>query len=481
MRTLNYDETVRALQGAIDRECENTTARLNAMGEVARAAEKQAGAPSLDGTIEIEKRNAIVVLAGILQPLYEHGLHLMTPIERVQFIEAQLVSGVAGVKDPAGGYITTPQVQLELIKGFVRLMVADSLHAVKEMEAAGIKVYWPDDASPENPVGRAFLIITPKGTCAVKATRGALMIYMRWLNRATLLASAELAYLRSPELGDESPQAEIVTEWCKLESHIQLYKAKLFVLDNELLDAIEDTVVYPSDETLELPFPSTWVEVAHRGKCDYSGWLFCKQPLMMRRILYDHTGMLKYRKPPYPTSLDTLMADESVWYADANYAGYENNGIVVTNESADDLYTATRTKLPLRIIKYLTSKNITYEMQTRAYKGSSKAKKKQPPKSYRVTEVRKEYVARLREQVATGTGRKLDHRIDVPRHRVRYRYCPNCEKRRIIKECLKLEPCKECGTVADLDNAKIVVKWRGPFPKGPDIDDQVIRRIYRLR
>jgi len=428
-----------------------------------------------------EQTNAILILATVMLPL-SRAMHLMTPKEKFLFLQAQLIAGLAGIAGPEG-YITTTQTQLSLVHAFTAPLLGSGKKVVAKMEESGVEVHSAETAAGKQLRGDALIIPTTigkHGTRAVELTRASLSVYMSWITSVTLHCCGEIAGSKELDIPRDQRNG-IVDQWVIIESHIALLKAKLFILDNELLNAIENTVVYPSDEPLELPFKSVWVEPAHRGAVDYGGWSFCDLYLMADNVRHAYRGMLKLRKKITTTANTYTVPNQSTWYAPEAYQGYDDDGIVLLTLGGEDLRTATETRMPLRIIKYLMSKNITYELQTRQYTGSSKVKRKNPPKPYHVTEVRNDYVLRIRDQIATGTGTKLDHRVSVQRHKVRYRYCPNCDKRRTIKELLKVEPCKECGTVTPLRNAKMIVKWRGPFEKGPDVDEQALRHLYRVR
>lgn len=252
-------------------------------------------------------------------------------------------------------------------------------------------------------------------------------------------------------------------------------RAKVFVIDNAVLDAIDSASLDLNTEPLVVPYPAVWVEVAHRDKTANYGWLFTEQDAgIVRANGTDVSGIVMMNVLRVPGGWDfegyTLAHDE--------YRGYDDDGVIV-EDTPEQLTHARSTRMPARILDYLSSKFIEYELHHRTYNGGSKARRKQRYKSYHVVEIKKSYKQYIIDN--PGVGKPLDHRVDVVKHPVRYRYCSNCEKRVFVRTILKKGECPECGASITLATVKVVKKERGPLVRKPHLVAQVARTFYRAR
>jgi len=296
-------------------------------------------------------------------------------------------------------------------------------------------------------------------------------------------------------------------------SNLMFRKAKIFVVDNDVLDMINDAKIGEADRETQLlfPFDTIWVEPANRSSTDV-GWLISKKSpygglrgvkglatFKDRELTNPDLGFLKAIRRS-----GTIAVDGDVHLPARAYYGYDDGGaraigsFVGLDADAESRMTRNKmytgddkvagdpmitqfhcTTMHIKLLEYLSSKHIEYEVRGRQYVGGSKRKRRQQHKSYHVVNIRKQYKIYLTDN--PGVGVPLDHRVDVVRHEVRYRYCPNCEVRRYVRSIVEKKPCPECGEVTPMAMMKTVKTERGPFVRKPDLVAQVARRFYRLR
>jgi hypothetical protein len=251
-------------------------------------------------------------------------------------------------------------------------------------------------------------------------------------------------------------------------------RAKVFVVDNAVLDSIEQASIGAGPELPPLPYPVTWIEAAHRHKTPNFGWL-----------LSDVNAALKNGGIGGGISLMNVLRHapsgaydfEGFTLIDGKRAGYDNDGALY--KEADEIKQAPHTKMPVRLLEYLSSKYIEYELCKRTYTGSSKVRRKQQYKPYHMVEIKKSYKQYLVDN--PGVGVPLNHRVEVMQHPVKYRFCPKCDKRLFVRVILKDGECPECGAAVDLKTVKFIEKNRGPLVRKPDLVAQVARTFYRAR
>jgi hypothetical protein len=134
-----------------------------------------------------------------------------------------------------------------------------------------------------------------------------------------------------------------------------------------------------------------------------------------------------------------------------------------------------------RLMLYLSSSNIEWEVRERRYTGGSKKRKGNPQKSYYVTSFVKSRRGRLYDGEGGSVGSKLDKRVHVRGHFFRRWYCGTCDTTSAVKRFIQEKDCRDCGDPLSLGQAKVRRYWKPPHWKGPDSAEVAHRKFYRVR
>lgn len=283
-------------------------------------------------------------------------------------------------------------------------------------------------------------------------------------------------------------------------------KAKIFVIEDDLMKAILESSLPTCEHAPMFPYPDVWVEPETRienplDTSEYINGMSMSFPTMLESVrtvamqaLETHRAQLPYQLAAGITSRDMALSqyhrvfsvkktggptlDHWEYYSLHDCHGYDSDG-VKNEQSSNVAGTRKPTVLTVRMLSYLVSSNVEYTLVKRADNDHKRKQQRHDQRPYYVTRVRKQYVHGIRDRTPSGYRVR---RHDVIGHYFHRWYCKECQKAHAIRRFIADPPehCVHCNAELCKHDAVVRVFWQMPHKRGADIAEQAARQVYKI-
>lgn len=282
-------------------------------------------------------------------------------------------------------------------------------------------------------------------------------------------------------------------------------KAQAFVLEPDIIKAVADARVGENDHPVMFPYQNIWVEPLEQMRnplaeseillgatmarpytvdAEYSDkqrkWLLeasNDMPYKQQQEIRSTHGRMEYHcvHSRMPENVKRITHWE--YFPQSLNKGYNDDG-VIDDQPIFPGADCKPTKLTVRLLSYLVSSNIEYELVTRKPPRGAGARRRKHVAPYYVTRMKKRYVRGISTDDSHQSNHRYSFRFKVAGHFYKPWYCSKCDKRQSIRRFLSEEKCVRCGEPLCKLDARVRVFWQIEHFKGPDVADQAQRKAY---